>query len=521
MSTIAIIHFGSQFTQLIAKQVREMCVYCEILSPRNLDDNIISHFNGFIFSGGPQSVHDNYCEISHVVHKIIQLNDITRVPILGICYGHQLLCHYFGSQVKKNFKQEFGKTKIKILRTSEIIHNIWNVGSQAEVLMNHTDSIENLPQDFIVIATSLVKDSMAIVVNEKRKIFCTQFHPEVHATTNGYKLISNFLDISKCQRTWTMNTVITQKISKIQNIVKDQKVIAAVSGGIDSSVAAAITYQAIGKQLNCIFIDTGLLCKNHNISISKDIPIKYINQSSLFLAKLQGVINPEQKRKIIGETFIKVFEKEARKIGNVNFLMQGTIYSDVIESGHCAYNTSIIKSHHNVGGLPSQMNLRLLEPLRDLFKDEVKRLGKELNLSDQIISQHPFPGPGLAVRIISAIDQEKINILQEIDCLYISTLKSYNLYNKIWQAFAVLLPIKAVGIIGDNRAYGYVCALRAVTSTDGMTADVFPFANKQQDALIFWDFLQTVSHKIVNNISGITRVVYDVTSKPPATIEWE
>ncbi|MDM8335198.1 glutamine-hydrolyzing GMP synthase [Wolbachia pipientis] len=520
MSAVAIIDFGSQFTQLIARQVREMGVYCEIFQS-NISFEIISKFNGFIFSGGPQSVNDSYSETNEVAYEIIKFNEVTNVPILGICYGQQLICHYFGAKIKREFNQEFGKTKIKILKESPIIKGAWDVNSEVDVLMNHADSVEITPQGFTVIASGVINQTIAIIANEQRKIYCTQFHPEVKATINGSKLLSNFLDIADCERDWTMRSLIEKQKEKIKNTVGEKKVIAAVSGGVDSSVAAALTYKAIGKQLNCIFINTGLLRKNQTITMLEEIPINYVDKSNLFLSRLKGINDPEEKRKIIGNTFIEVFEKEAKKIGDVDFLMQGTIYSDVVESGHNSGNTSTIKSHHNVGGLPEKMNLRLMEPLRYLFKDEVRLLGKEIGLADEIIFQHPFPGPGLAVRIIGEVDEKKVRILQEVDEIYINTMKNYDLYNKIWQAFAVLLPIRTVGVMGDGRTYGYVCALRAVTSSDGMTADAFPFENKSQHSLIFWDFLQNVSSIIVNSVSGVNRVVYDLTSKPPATIEWE
>ncbi|MDN5247537.1 MAG: glutamine-hydrolyzing GMP synthase [Wolbachia endosymbiont of Tyrophagus putrescentiae] len=522
MSQIAIIDFGSQFTQLIAKQVREMNVYCEILSSHASSESI-SRFNGFIFSGGPESVNNGDSSKNCLVNEIIQLNETAGVPILGICYGQQLICHYFGAIVRENFKQEFGKTKVKILEESPIIKGVWNVDSTVDVLMNHSDSVDSIPEGFTVIASGVVNQTIAIIANEKRKIYCTQFHPEVKHTEDGHNLLSNFLDIAECDRNWTMKSFIDEQKEKIKSIVGNKKIIAAVSGGVDSSVATALTYQAVGQQLHCIFIDTGLLSKNQkqNINMLTDFPINCIDRSDLFLGRLKGVTDPEQKRKIIGNTFIEVFEEEAKKIGNIEFLMQGTIYSDVIESGHASDNASTIKSHHNVGGLPEKMQLKLIEPLHYLFKDEVRSLGKEMGLADEVIFQHPFPGPGLAVRIIGEVTEEKVRILQEVDEIYINTMKSYNLYNKIWQAFAVLLPIKTVGVMGDKRTYKYVCALRAVTSSDGMTADAFPFEDKNKYSLVFWDFLQNVSNIIINNVAGVSRVVYDITSKPPATIEWE
>ncbi|MGL9726303.1 MAG: glutamine-hydrolyzing GMP synthase, partial [Wolbachia sp.] len=363
MSAIAIIDFGSQFTQLIARQIREMGVYCEIF-PSNIDFETVSKFNGFIFSGGPQSVNDNCSETGEVAHKIIKFNETANTPILGICYGQQLICHYFGAKIRRGFNQEFGKTKIKILKESPIIKGAWDVNSEVDVLMSHADSIETIPQGFTIIALGMINQTIAIIANEQQKIYCTQFHPEVKSTTNGNQLFSNFLDIAICERNWTMKSFIEKQKEKIKSVVGEKRVIAAVSGGIDSSVAATLTHKVVGKQLNCIFIDTGLLRKNQTITMLEEIPINYVDKSNVFLSRLKGVIDPEEKRKIIGNTFIEVFEEEAKKIGNADFLMQGTIYSDVVESGHASGNTSTIKSHHNVGGLPEKMNLKLIEPLR-------------------------------------------------------------------------------------------------------------------------------------------------------------
>ncbi|OEY86450.1 glutamine-hydrolyzing GMP synthase [Wolbachia pipientis] len=519
LSKIAIIDFGSQFTQLIAKRIRVMNVYCEIF-PQNTDFKTVKEFNGFVFSGGPESVNNSESELAA---EIIKLNETMSVPILGICYGKQLICHYFGAQIKTNFNREFGKTKIKILKESPIVNGVWDIGAEVDVMMSHSDSVNTIPEGFTLIASGVINQTVAIIVNESRKIYCTQFHPEVKHTENGIGLLSNFLDIAHCSRNWTMQSFIDEQKQKIQNMVGNQKVIAAVSGGIDSSVATALTYQAIGPQLNCLFIDTGLLSNSQkqNINMLQEFPICYIDRSNLFLSRLNGITSPEQKRKIIGNTFIEIFEEEAKKLGNIGFLMQGTIYSDVIESGHASNNASTVKSHHNVGGLPEKMQLKLIEPLYYLFKDEVRILGKEVGLVHEIISQHPFPGPGLAIRIIGEVTEEKVHILQEVEEIYSNTMKNYNLYDEIWQAFAVLLPIKTVGIMGDKRTYKYVCALRAVTSSDGMTADAFPFEDKNKYSLVFWDFLQNVSNIIINKVTGVSRVVYDITSKPPATIEWE
>ncbi len=527
MSKVAIIDFGSQFTQLIARRIREMNVYCEIFSHTTTSDKM-SDFNAFIFSGGPGSI-STAKSITPLIEDIMDLNQATNTPILGICYGKQLICHYFGAQVQSDFKKEFGRVKIKILADSAITKNLWDINSETDVWMSHSDSVASIPEEFHVVATGVMNDTISIIANEKRRIYCTQFHPEVEHTNNGTKLLSNFLDIAGCKKDWTMKSFCEEQKNIIKNQVGNKKVIAAVSGGVDSSVAAVLMHQAIGEQMYCLFIDTGLLskhqvCNTKTIFENIQVPLISIDKSDLFLKKLKGITDPEEKRKIVGNTFIEVFTQEAEKIGGINFLMQGTIYSDVIESGFgSSYGMDTkIKSHHNVGGLPEKMQLNLVEPLRCLFKDEVRLLGKELGLPDDILFCHPFPGPGLSLRIIGEVTEERVKILQEVDDIYISVMKSnYNLYRAIWQAFAILLPIKTVGVMGDRRTYEYVCALRAVTSSDAMTADAFPFEAKEQYGLIFWDFLQNVSSAIVNQVKNVNRVVYDITSKPPATIEWE
>lgn len=526
MSKVAIIDFGSQFTQLIARRIREMSTYSEILPYATAADKI-SDFDALILSGGPDSINATKPAIS-LLDDIMNLNKNKGIPILGICYGKQIICHYFGVQIQSDCQKEFGRTKIKILANSPITQNLWNVGSEIDVWMSHSDSVISAPDGFNVIAIGAVSNAAAIIGNDARKIYCTQFHPEVKHTSDGAKLLSNFLDIAKCKRDWTVGSFSAEQIKKIKSDIGDKKVIGAVSGGVDSSVAAVLMHKAIGEQMHCIFIDTGLLRKNqaHDTKAIFEkigVPLISVDKSNLFFEKLKGVIDPEEKRNIIGNTFIDIFTEEARKIGNIDFLMQGTIYSDVIESGFGSNygQKTKIKSHHNVGGLPEKMQLKLVEPLRSLFKDEVRLLGKELGLPDDVLFCHPFPGPGLALRVIGEVTEEKVKTLQEIDHIYVDMMKNYNLYSSIWQAFAILLPIKTVGVMGDRRTYEYICALRAVTSSDAMTADAFPFEAKQQHGIVFWDFLQNVSNAIINQVKNVNRVVYDVTSKPPATIEWE
>ncbi|MGE5683353.1 MAG: glutamine-hydrolyzing GMP synthase [Bacillota bacterium] len=507
---ILILDFGSQYTQLIARRIRESGVYSEI-HPFNIGIEKIRELNpkGIVLSGGPLSVYDDGAP--YLESEIFSLG----VPVLGICYGLQLICKILGGKVEPAKSREYGKASLKLAGNSLLLSG---VKDDSVVWMSHGDYLTGIPEGFTPAGTS-ENSPFCAITNEEKRIYGVQFHPEVAHSEEGMKIINNFLfSICKVKGEWTPKHFIESSIKEIQEKVGNKKALCALSGGVDSSVAAILVHNAIAENLVCVHVDTGLMRKDESRMIVEMFRQNYklnlisIDASDLFLRRLAGVSDPEKKRKIIGTTFIEVFEEHARKLEGVEFLVQGTLYPDVIESVPVFGSSVTIKSHHNVGGLPEKMNLKLIEPFRELFKDEVRRIGRELNLPEEFIERHPFPGPGLAVRVLGDITDSKLEILREADEIYIEEIKKAGLYNKIWQAFAVLLPVQTVGVMGDARTYENVIALRAVTSTDGMTADWFPFEH---------EFLASVSNKIIRNIRGINRVVYDISSKPPSTIEWE
>ena len=512
--SILILDFGSQVTQLIARRVRESGVYCEIF-PYNTEISRLEDFNanGIILSGGPASVlYDDTPRAPEFVFN-------SGLPLLGICYGQQTMCAQLGGRVESSAHRECGRAEVKIIEDCEIFSSAWNVGSTEQVWMSHGDRVIELPEGFKVFAFS-EGAPFAVIGNETRKYYGTMFHPEVIQTTHGKELLSSFvLEVCGCLGNWTMAGFRNQSIDSIRKQVGESKVICGLSGGVDSSVTAKLIHEAIGHQLTCVFVDHGLLREGEAEEVVNlfnshyNIPLIHVDASKLFLDSLKDISDPEIKRRTIGALFVEVFEKEAKQLKDVDFLAQGTLYPDVIESVSFTGGPSVtIKSHHNVGGLPERMNLELLEPLRELFKDEVRILGRELGLPEVLVDRHPFPGPGLAIRMPGEVNLEKVKILRAADKIYIEEIRNSGLYNEIWQAFAVLLPVRTVGVMGDARTYDNVCALRAVTSTDGMTADYYPFAH---------DFLAKVSTRIINEVQGINRVTYDITSKPPGTIEWE
>ncbi len=506
--TIIILDFGSQYTQLIARRIRENKVFCEILPfNQNPESYKGRNLKGIVLSGGPSSVFDRNAPFC--AGEVFELG----VPILGICYGLQVIGKVFGGQVERSERREYGRATIHIDQNGDLLSG---VRDNTVIWMSHGDHLSRLPPGFETLAHT--EDiPFAAIGSRERRIFGLQFHPEVAHTEEGKRILQNFLGICGCEGSWTTESFIQATVSGVRDLVGDGKVVLGLSGGVDSSVCAALLNKAIGKQLFCILVDNGLLRKNEAREVvaafrEYDLNLKLVDASEEFLTALEGVTDPEKKRKIIGRTFIQVFEKEAHQIQDVGFLAQGTLYPDVIESTSFKGPSATIKSHHNVGGLPEKMNLKLIEPLRELFKDEVRELGRKLDLPEDIIGRHPFPGPGLAVRILGDITEERLSILREADDIYLSELKRSGLYNKIWQAFCVLLPVQTVGVMGDERTYENVIALRAVTSVDGMTADW---------AKIPADVLGKISNRIINQVKGVNRVVYDVSSKPPATIEWE
>jgi len=510
-----IIDFGSQVTQLIARRLRESGVYCEIHPFNKVDNGFLDAYDpqAIILSGGPASV--TWEDSPRVPPEVFS----RKVPVLGICYGQQVMMEQLGGRVESGTSREFGRAFIDKVLDDPILEGLSFDGEGEQVWMSHGDHVAEMANGFFVIAKS-AGAPYAVIADPERHFYGTQFHPEVVHTPHGATMLANFTHkIAGLKGDWTMAAYREEAIEKIREQVGSGRVICGLSGGVDSSVAAVLIHEAIGSQLTCVYVDHGLMRMNESeqvVSLFREhynIPLVHVDASDLFLGELDGVSDPERKRKTIGKLFIDVFEAEAKKIGGADFLAQGTLYPDVIESVSAIGGPSVtIKSHHNVGGLPERMNMQLVEPLRDLFKDEVRALGRELGLPDAFIGRHPFPGPGLAIRIPGEITRDKADTLRKADAIYLEELRNAGLYDQIWQAFAVLLPVNTVGVMGDERTYENVLALRAVTSTDGMTADYFPFDH---------DFLGRVATRIINEVKGVNRVVYDITSKPPGTIEWE
>lgn len=508
---ILIIDFGSQYNQLIARSVREAKVYCRISPPSiNIDEMAKLEPDGIILSGGPSSIYEK--ESPKIDSKIFFL----EIPLLGICYGMHFMVHELGGIVKKAEKREYGFSELVIKKHDKIYEGISN---RTIAWMSHGDSVEKLPDGFTVTA-STINTKFASIACEKQKLYALQFHPEVQHTAKGKKILRNFLfNVCKCKRLWTMKSFAKTSVASIQETVKDRNIILGLSGGVDSSVAALLIHKAVGTKLTCIFVDNGLLRKDEAKKLKKtlkehlNINIRFVNAANKFLTALKGVVDPEEKRKIVGKIFMDVFEAEAKKIKNVHYLAQGTLYPDIIESQSAFGGPSaVIKSHHNVGGLPENMKLKLVEPLKHLFKDEVRQLGKEIGLPEELIWRQPFPGPGLSIRIIGEVTKKRLDILREVDDILREEIRTNGFYKKLWQSFAVLLPLKSVGIMGDQRTYENIVAIRAVESKDAMTADW---------AKLPYKLLGIISNRIINEVKGVNRVVYDISSKPPGTIEWE
>jgi GMP synthase (glutamine-hydrolysing) len=511
---ILIVDFGSQLTQLIARRVREAGVYSEIV-PYQLAEKALSRdgLKGIILSGGPASVHED--QSPQAPARLFALG----LPVLGICYGHQAMCAQLGGRVEPSDHREFGRAYVEVTAHCALFEDLWNTGERHQVWMSHGDRVVALPRGFRAVATS-EGAPFAAIADDKRLFYGTQFHLEVVHTPDGARLLKNFvIDVCGCHGNWSMASFKEEAIHRIKKQVGFEQVICGLSGGVDSAVTAVLIHEAIGEQLTCIFVDHGLMRLGEAEEVVRlfreayNIPLVHVDASERFLSELAGVSEPEDKRKTIGRLFIDVFEEEAMKAGGAALLAQGTLYPDVIESvSHSGGPSVTIKSHHNVGGLPERMKMKLIEPLRELFKDEVRALGRELGLPEHFVARHPFPGPGLAIRIPGEVTKERLDLLRRADAIFLDEIRKAGLYDAIWQAFAVLLPVRSVGVMGDYRTYDSVLALRAVTSTDGMTADSYPFAHA---------FLASAATRIINEVKGINRIVYDVTSKPPGTIEWE